>query len=105
MANRYLVKLAETAGKVKVGRKSFNAPDTGSAHPGIPGMRNMQWDGKKTIDPNVKPGSATREARLNKAKSLLTKKKITIGIKTGLGVGAALGAYHLGKSILNNLEP
>lgn len=74
-------------------------------HPGIPGMRNMQWDGKKTIDPNVTPKAALRSARLDKAKSLLTKKKFTIGTKAVIGGVAAAGAYHLGKSILNNLEP
>lgn len=100
--NKYLEKIAET---VRVGRKSFNAPDKGSTHPGIPGMRNMQWDGKKTIDPNVKPGAARRSARLDKAKSLLSKKRFTIGTKAAIGVAGAVGAYHLGKSILNNLEP
>lgn len=94
--NKYLEKIAA--------KRVFITPQP-STHPNIPGMRSMQWDGKKTIDPNLTEHSVRRSARLDKAKSLLTKKRITVGIKTGLGVAGAMGAYHLGKSILNNLEP
>jgi len=76
------------------------------------GMRHTEWLGKgKTIDHQAKQlnraqnASSIRVDRLNKAKSLLTKKRITVGIKTGLVSAGAYGAYSLGKSILNNLEP
>lgn len=99
--NKYLVKIA-----------AFQSPDQVKGRLTPKGMRHTEWLGKgKTIDhdanakAHASASAATRGERLNKAKSLLTKKKLTIGIKTGLGVAAAAGTYHLGKSILNNLEP
>lgn len=102
-ANKYLVKIAS--------KRSFQSPSQTEARLQPAGVRNVQWNGKKTIDPDVASRARASEAgkirgeRLNKAKSLLTKKRITVGIKTGLAVAGATGVYHLGKSILNNLEP
>lgn len=96
--NKYLVKIAAT--------RTFKTPEDLGAKKGAPHVfRNLQWDGKKTIDPNSTPHANRRAGRLEKAKSLLSKKRFTVGTKVALGVAGAAGAYHLGKSILNNLEP
>ena len=98
--NKYLVKIA-----------AFQSPDQVKARLQPGSFRQPQWDGKKSIDPmqrmrdHADSASKVRGERLNKAKSLLTKKRLTVGIKGGLAVAGAAGAYHLGKSILNNLEP
>lgn len=98
--NKYLEKIAE---KKSVSKGNFKSPS--EVNPGETrlGYRNLQWDGKKIHDPN-QWGSWARAERLEKAKDLLTKKRITIGIKAGLTGAAVYGAAKLGKSIMNNIE-
>lgn len=99
--NKYLEKIA---GKKSISKGNFKAPN--QVNPGETrlGPRNLQWDGKKITNPN-QWGSYARADKLERAKSLLTKKRLTIGIKAGAGAAAAYGTYRLGKSILNNIEP
>lgn len=98
--NKYLVKIA-----------AFKTPAEVESRLQPAGFRNPQWDGKKTVDVNARmtthaaEAGALRAERLTKAKSLLSKKIIKGGVKAGLIAAGAAGAYHLGKSILNNMEP
>ena len=99
--NKYLEKIAS---------RQFTSPEEIKARLQPASFRNLQWDGKETIDPNERmkahasASAATRAERLTKAKSLLSKKVIKTGIKTGLIAGGGMAAYHLGKSIMNNYE-
>lgn len=98
--NKYLEKIAE---KKSIAKDNFKSPSEAAPGETRLGYRNLQWDGKKINDPNHW-GSWTRAERLDRAKGLLMKKRITIGTKIGLGAAAAYGAGKLGKSILNNIE-